>query len=214
MAHIGLDLDNTIIDYDAAFPQVGEAVGILSPGHGLARKAAVKAHLLTLEGGMKSWMRLQGQVYGPFIDAAVPFEGVTAFIKDMLARGHRVTIVSHKTKFAHFDETRTCLWEAARSWLRKHRLVTDAPGGLCDEDVVFTETREEKLRQIMRLSCDIFVDDLLVVLLHPDFPNGVKRLWFAGRDERAASSPLEPHRKWADIARAVERYLNEQELSA
>ena len=214
MAHIGLDLDNTIIDYDVAFPRVGEAVGILPPGHGLASKAAVKAHLLTLEGGMTSWMRLQGRVYGSFIDAAVPFEGVTTFIEDMLARGHRVTIVSHKTKFGHFDETRTCLWDAARSWLRGHRLITNAPGGLCDGDVVFTETREEKLWRIARLSCDIFIDDLLAVLLHPDFPDGVKRLWFAGRDEGAASSPLEPHENWGDIATAVERYLNQRELSA
>ncbi len=214
MAHIGLDLDNTIIDYDAAFPRVGEAVGILSPGHGLTGKAAVKAHLLTLDGGTASWMRLQGRVYGSFIGVAVPFEGAAAFIEDMLARGHRVTIVSHKTRFGHFDETRTCLWDAARSWLREHRLITDAPGGLRDEDVVFTETREEKLRRIARLSCDIFVDDLSVVLLHPDFPDGVKRLWFAGRDEGAASSPLEPHGNWADIASAVECYLSEQKLSS
>jgi len=215
MAHIGLDLDNTIIDYDAAFPRVGEAAGILPPGHGLASKAAVKAHLLAREGGMAAWMRLQGRVYGADIDAAVPFAGATAFIAAMLGCGHRVTIVSHKTRFGHFDESGTRLWDAARGWLRQRRLLTNAPGGLRDEDVIFAETRAAKLRWIARLACDVFVDDLLVVLLHPDFPAGVKRLWFAGRDDGAAPpSPLEPHATWAEIANAVERYLNAREPSA
>lgn len=209
MAHIGLDLDNTIIDYDAAFPQVGETVGILPSGHGLTSKAAVKAHLLARDGGMEAWMRLQGQVYGRHIDVATPFEGAAEFISDMLGRGHRISIISHKTRFGHFDESRTCLWDAARAWLREHDLLTSRPQGLREGDVIFRETREEKLRQIADRSCDIFVDDLLAVLLHADFPDDTRRVWFAGREEDDTSAGLAPHRTWAEIAHTVERYLGE-----
>ena len=57
--HIGLDLDNTIINYDRAFPQAGQEIGVLPTDHGLTTKSQVKAYLLARENGMEQWMRLE-----------------------------------------------------------------------------------------------------------------------------------------------------------
>src|SRR5579862_6811509 len=60
---IGLDLDNTIIDYERAFAPVAEEIGLIPKGTNLASKEEIKA---TLRGaaGEEAWMRLQGQIYG------------------------------------------------------------------------------------------------------------------------------------------------------
>ena len=201
--HIGLDLDNTIVDYDQAFGEVGVSTGILSAGHGMPGKAQIKDHLLSQSGGMETWMRLQGQVYGPFMQAAVPFDGSISFIRGMLECGNKVTIISHKTKFGHFDETRTSLWDAARSWLGANGIVANTPGGLFDQDVIFAETREEKIGQIVKAGCDIFIDDLLEVLQHPDFPETVRRIWFVGRAESISTAGLRAFPNWGEISAAL-----------
>ncbi len=206
--HIGLDLDNTIIDYNRAFPAVAESLGLLQADHGLIDKAAVKANLMASEGGMERWMRLQGQVYGPCLSQARSFDGLDDFLAHASSHGYRVSVVSHKTEAGHFDETRTHLWDAARDWLRTAGLLGGSGHPIREDDVFFETTRAAKIRRIGTIGCDVFVDDLVEVLADAAFPRHVARVWFTG----ASNSMSTPHAiagltrvdHWCDMAMVVD----------
>lgn len=202
--HIGLDLDNTIIDYDRAFAELAVEMGLFPAGHAPAGKEDVKSRLATRPDGEQLWMRLQGQVYGRHIDRGRPSEGVTSFLRGAHRGGARLSIVSHKTRYGHYDANRVNLWDAALGWLERQGFFAGRLG-LRREDVHFTETREQKLATIGRLGCDVFVDDLPDVLLHPDFPARTQGLWFAAGQQAAASPTLTPFPDWPSLRRAVRR---------
>ena len=193
--HLGIDLDNTIVDYEHVFADVGVAIGLLQPELALSGKEMVKSHLAAQSETL--WMRLQGQVYGRFIAQARPYPGVQEFITVLRGRGARISIVSHKTRFGHFDAEQVDLWEAARAWLAAQGFI----GGvtLAGEDVHFLESREAKIARIAQLGCDVFIDDLPELLLHPDFPAATRPIWFAGSRPETEGQGLPPFRTWQAI---------------
>lgn len=198
---VGLDLDNTIIDYSTTFARASVDMDLLPEAcvdHG---KEAIKALVRAGPHGERGWMRLQGQVYGALIGLSRPYPGVAEFIRDGRARGHKLIIVSHKTRFGHYDPARVDLWEAARGFLLERGLVGEL--GIDERDVHFLETREEKIRKIAELECDAFVDDLPEVLCSPEFPESTRRILFA--DDAAASDlpGVLAVRAWADMTAAV-----------
>ena len=200
--HVGLDLDNTIISYDSGFAAVAAEIGLLPAGHALRTKEAVKSFLWALPDGEQVWMRLQGQMYGRHIDHGELYDGVPEFLRAMRAAGAKVSIVSHKTKYGHFDESRVNLWDAALGWLERRGLFDDA-FGLRREDVHLRETREEKIATIGEIGCRVFIDDLPEVLLHPKFPARTIRIWFASDQPAESGHGLVPHRDWYSLLQAV-----------
>ena len=66
---IGIDLDNTIINYNSAF-----RIGALRMGHEKCRKCTtknqVKLKILNGVDGQIKWERLQGKIYGEWINLA------------------------------------------------------------------------------------------------------------------------------------------------
>lgn len=203
---VGVDLDNTLIDYDAAFAEVGVELGLLPDDLAVATKLEVRSHLRAGEDGERQWMYLQGQVYGRFIDRARLYEGVPRFLAAIAGTGAEVWIVSHKTRYGHFDENRVPLWDAARGWLRSQGLFDDAALGLAPERVVFEETRANKIARIGALRCAIFVDDLPEVLGDPGFPTSVQPFWFAPEGARQDAG-LQPYACWEEITDAALRCL-------
>ena len=173
---IGLDFDNTLIDYDDAFAELAVEQGLTQAGQA-ASKREVKEALFGLPEGERLWMGLQGYVYGRGIAKGKLIDGVAAFLTKAKSRGDTVFIVSHKTEFGHFDETRTDLREAARGWMKAQGFFEKL--GLDLENIFFKPTRDEKVAKIASLNLDVFVDDLPEVLTHQDFPNHVKKLYFA-----------------------------------
>jgi hypothetical protein len=203
--HIGLDLDNTIISYDDAFGAVGVEIGLLPRALKLAGKDEVKSFLITPARGEQDWMRLQGQVYGRYIDRASLCEGVAEFLRTVRERGARVSIISHKTRYGHFDETRINLWDAASGFLDRHGFFSPDGFALDRNDLHFLETRDEKVAKIAAAGCQAFVDDLPEVLLHPAFPNETLPIWLAGNGASAATGALVAYRDWTEIRRALEK---------
>jgi hypothetical protein len=204
--HIGLDLDNTIISYDIGFAEVAEEMGLLPAGHGLRTKDAVKSYLWALPDGERVWMRLQGQMYGRHIEHGRICDGVEEFLRRMHEAGARLSIVSHKTKYGHFDESQVNLWDAALGWLERRGLFS-AELGLRRENVHFKETREAKLETVGRIGCHLFIDDLPEVLLHRDFPTRTHGLLFAAGRSGAPEGGLVPYSDWSSVLQAV-RILN------
>lgn len=193
---IGLDLDNTIIDYERAFAPVAEEMGLIPKGSDLASKADVKA-ALRRGAGEEAWMRLQGQMYGRYIERATPYPDVAEFIAAVISQGARVVIVSHKTQFGHFDTARIDLHEAALGWLDRRGFFTK--NGLDRADVYFEETRGGKLARIAQIGCDTFVDDLPEVFHDPEFPNTAGKLWFAGDRPEEDGGGLKAYRSWRQL---------------
>jgi len=197
--HIGIDLDNTIIDYDGVFGPVAEDLGLLRHGASPGGKEEVKSQLISLDPSEKLWMRLQGQVYGRYISQARLYDGVADYLTVAHAEGARVSIVSHRTRHGHFDPALIDLWAAARSWLADHGFFDPHQFALSPADIHFEETREAKIARIAAIGCDVFIDDLPEVLLHPRFPSGVEAIWFAGERTAPKTNGLLAHRAWRDI---------------
>jgi hypothetical protein len=205
--HIGVDLDNTIIDYDAVFGPVAAEMGLLKDGLAAASKDEVKAQLIQSDPSGKLWMRLQGQVYGRFIERAVPCRGVGPFLRAVHAEGVRISIVSHKTRHGHFDPARVNLWAAARGWLERRGFFASDGFGLDRADLHFEETRDGKIARIASIGCQLFIDDLPDVLRHPSFPGTVERVWFAGDQPETAGAGLTALRSWTEVLDTVRQRL-------
>jgi hypothetical protein len=165
--HIGIDLDNTIVDYADAFLAGAAVLGIAVAGEG---KTALRDALRTQPQGELRWTQLQAYVYGPGIDAARLFDGVDRFIAHARARGIPLTIVSHKTTRALADPDGPDLRDCARRFLHAAGIVLP---------VHFADTRDEKCRLIGTLGITHMIDDLIEVFVEPAFPDGVARWLFA-----------------------------------
>lgn len=200
---IGLDLDNTLVDYDAVFGPVGVELGILPADQDVPSKAAVRDYLRRRAGGEADWMRLQGQVYGRHMARARLFDGVADFILRLRASGADFAIISHKTRYGHFDPDRVDLWDAARHWLETNGFFDPNRLGFHRDRVVFEETREGKLARIAAFGCDLFIDDLPEVLRHPGFPPRTRPLWFAREMPGVSDDGLAPHRTWPELTEAA-----------
>jgi hypothetical protein len=196
---IGIDFDNTLIDYDRVFLAAARERGIVAHDF-RGSKREVRDAIRLLPDGELAWQRLQGHVYGAGIGGAVLFEGAGAFLRQCRARDIEVLVVSHKTRYGHLDPQRVDLRQAALGWMTAHGFFSAGEFGLRRENVFFEETRAAKLARIAALGCTHFIDDLEEVFADPDFPSGVRPILFAASCD---GSPVLLCRHWREIARAV-----------
>ncbi len=180
---IGIDFDNTMIDYTGVFYQVALDLDWISR-ETLATKLAVKQSFLDANNERK-WTELQGIVYGREINQAIPFDGLHQTITTWLNKGHELFIISHKTKYPIIGD-KVNFHIAAMTWLERHQLVS--PFGslstIARENVFFNETKEKKIAKIASLSCDVFIDDLPNILMHENFPVQPKKVLFDPKNEQ------------------------------
>jgi len=172
---IGFDLDNTIICYDPAFAAAARARNLVPAESALHKKEEIKAYLHAQgDSGRHAWQALQGYMYGRGIQQAMLFDGVLDTLEQLAAEKHELFIISHKTEYGHFDETRTPLRHAATTFLEVHQVTKY----IQTNHIFYCATLGEKLATIARLACDLFVDDLADVLFHKDFPQATRRIAF------------------------------------
>lgn len=155
---IGIDLDNTILNYDRAFQKAAEDLHLDLP-HNANSKQSIRTFIRTDLQDELLWQKLQGRVYSRYITHyAELFPGLKRFLLRCRQRRHSVTIVSHKTEYGHFDPDRISLREAARDCLTRKGLLGE--NNPLVQGVFFESTREEKLQRIRSLNFDFFIDDL------------------------------------------------------
>ncbi len=165
MMRIGIDFDNTIIDYGTLFCDVARQLGSLPPD--VQDKTRIRDYLKSID-RHELWIEIQGRVYGERIRNAQPFPGFAQFLARCREKGVETVIVSHKTRYAKVGP-RHDLQAAAREWIDRHVGTIEAH---------FCETRAEKLATIASLGCTHFIDDLPAVFAEPGFPAGVERVLF------------------------------------
>ena len=113
-----------------------------------------------------------------------------------------MSIVSHKTAYGHFDDTRVNLRQAALDWMTARGFFQAAGIGLPADAVAFEATRADKLARIAALGCTHFIDDLPEVLDDPAFPPGVEKFLFTNGARRVAPR-CDAYAHWRDIAAVV-----------
>jgi hypothetical protein len=171
---IGIDFDNTIVSYDALFHQVALEKALI-PANLATNKTAVRDHL-RVTNREEQWTLMQGEVYGPRMELAIPYAHAIESIAHLKQMGHEIYIVSHKTKHPFMGPAYD-LHESARNWISRSLLHNRAP--LIEEHSIFYElTKEEKIKRIGSLNCDAFIDDLPEILSLKGFPTHTTKILF------------------------------------
>ncbi len=197
---IGIDFDNTLAQYDHLFVRLAIEWGV----HGAAgSKSKQDVRQLVREKDELLWQRLQGQIYGRLMQEAIQFPGVHQFLRRCASSAStEVFIVSHKTQFGHFDQTRVDLRESARLWMRNNGFFYPGIYAIPEQNLFFESTREEKIMRIANLECDIFIDDLPEIFEHSDFPVNTRKILFA-HDFHKRSDDMFVCANWAEIEASV-----------
>ena len=205
---IGLDFDNTIACYNDVFTSEAKIKGLVNK-EWEGSKQDLKLLLDTLEDGKKTWQKMQGQVYGPSMQNATLFPGVARFLLRCKLNGHIVFIVSHKTKYGHYDKTKTLLREASLKWMDSQGFFKEDLFGINRTNIFFANTQSEKVLKIKSLNLDVFIDDLEEVFQHQDFPK-IKKIHF--NSSSSIQSGVEFYNNWTDIEKASIGEMDNSEI--
>ena len=171
---IGIDFDNTIACHDKSFRKVALNEG-LSIDNGKKPKQVVKDFFLGKENGNLEWTRIQGKIYGSDISSAELFDGFLPFLKEANSLGHKMFVISHRTRFPAWGEE-IDLHKAALQWLSEKGVL--APDSLSLKNCFFEISLEKKIERIERENCSIFIDDLEQILEHSGFPKKTQKVLF------------------------------------
>jgi hypothetical protein len=184
---VGLDFDNTIVCYDQAILKLSQSIPDL-PSSVRRTKLGLRDHLRSM-GRETEWTAFQGTLYGPGMEHAEPFEGALETMLQMVADGHRLVIISHRSRHPYAGPPYD-LHAAARSWVARRLQSLGLFSSTLDHAnaVNFLETRERKIAKISELKCDVFLDDLPEVLNDEHFPSRTMPLLFDPTREHVAKA--------------------------
>jgi hypothetical protein len=180
---IGIDFDNTIACHDKSFRKFASEQGLTIP-NGEKPKQVVKDFFLGKENGNLEWTRIQGKVYGAELSSAELFEGFAAFLEEAKTLGHKLFVISHRTRFPAWGEE-IDLHKAALQWLSAKGLLSHELIPI--ENCFFETTLEKKIERIGMENCSVFIDDLVQVLGHSDFPSSTQKVLFGQNHESEPS---------------------------
>ena len=167
---IGIDLDNTIACYEKVFEPIAIDMGLI-PGRKECWSKLQIRETLQKKGRNDLWTHLQGEVYGPGMQRATIFAGVREYFLEAAKRGYEVWIVSHRSRRPAIG-TPHDLWLSAVQWLNTAGLLRPE-GKVLRNRLLLAPTREAKVREIIRIGCTDFIDDLPEVFSHQLFPRNI-----------------------------------------
>ncbi len=192
---IGIDFDNTIICYDKVFNKVGMEKGLI-PDDVKTGKGHVR-DFLRQQDMEEEWIWLQGYVYGSRLLETEPYNGVKEFLSYCEKQKIDCFIVSHKTVYPYSGDKYN-LHEAAYEWIREQKM---------EIETFFELTKEDKVRRISDLGCNIFIDDLPEFLSLLGFPPNLKKVLFDPLEKHVSlKNDFKNARTWKDILTLVKTY--------
>ena len=168
--NIGLDLDNTIIDYDSLFYNIALENRFI-PSQLIKSKLSVKNYLHNKR-QYDCFTFVQGQVYGEQLERAKLYKGVKTFIKHMIKK-NKFFIISHKTKYPIIGK-KINLHEKALNFLIQNQIVHKDL--IKKNNLFFEPTLENKIKRILNLNIDVFIDDLPDVVFNEKLKGKVKTI--------------------------------------
>ena len=203
---IGLDFDNTIVCYDEAIELLAKKVKDLPPDMAVTKLSL--RDFLRSKGREKEWTELQGELYGPGMVHAKPYEGAIDLMRELKENGHEIFIVSHRSRYPYAGK-RHDLHFHARKWitsnLAPYNLFRELDDGQDRRDSsYFLESKLEKLNTIKELGCNVFVDDLVDILKHSDFPDKTLSILFDPSHESCQNNGIDiTVHSWKDISLSI-----------
>lgn len=200
MTIVGIDLDNTIIDYTGVFHRHAVARGLI-PASVPTGKDDVRDYLRG-QGRDDLFTELQGFVYGPGLSEARPYAGIKEAWANLHRHGAVLYIVSHKTP-RPFRGPPYDLPQYAREWLSANGFIGNNAGRIPMDAVFLEPTKEAKLARIRALRCDWFIDDLPEFLAEPEFPETVRRILFDPNGRAPADDRWLIARDWQEVGRII-----------
>jgi len=201
--HIGIDFDNTLVDYSDVFTHYAKRL-TETPDAVLTDKNALKTLLQSKKDGNTHWTKLQCIVYGEGIVNAKFATGAMQFLIACRRKNIPVSIISHKTKTCaegKLHDIRT----PAYSFLTRHEFYSKTD--ISPDAVFFEETRYDKLLRIKREHCTHFIDDLIDVFDDSMFPKGVAKILYATTSS-ANNRDVLHFTSWKDIQNYFFRQKN------
>lgn len=172
---IGIDLDNTIISYEALLFQCAREYGYIGSNAIDNRKSEIRDIIRSLPDGEMKWRQVQSEIYGTRLMEAKLYPGTIDFLKRAVEE-FPVYIISHKTQFSAIG--RVELRKAAEKFLEMHGFFNPQGVGLKKESLSFHDTRQEKIQAIKAVGCTHFIDDLEEVFNDSEFPGYVNKILF------------------------------------
>ena len=194
---IGVDFDNTIVDYDELMHSIAVDWGLVSATMSRNKKQ-IRDTVRSLPDGEVRWQRLQIEAYGLRMSEAAPTEGVKEFFLICKQRGIPVRIVSHKTTHPNLGESQVNLRSAAVAWLEQQGFFARDGLGIARTHVYFESSRAEKVARIAQLGVTHFIDDLEETFREPTFPAGVEKIFYS-TDPAAHGGGMKRLDSWARI---------------
>ena len=198
---VGIDFDNTIVNYDQAFITIAKEWNIIPKNTLLKTKLQLRNYLLNELKNEEKWMKLQGYIYGKGMSYAELMPGFFEFLKKTYIKDIPIFVVSHKTEYGHFDEDKINLRQVALQWIKNQGLFAKN-SSLKQNDIYFESTRIEKISRIKQLKCTHFIDDLPEVLLDEQFPMEVKRYLFSS-DSNNRNSNFSICTNWEELQKVL-----------
>jgi len=174
---LGVDFDNTLVNYDGVFLKMARQLGLVLKGK--AGKKNIRDAIRQLPDGEKKWQQVQARVYGRAMNEAVLIDGVAEFLCACRRAGMPVYIVSHKTQFAAQGTDKIDLRQAALNWMTRKGFFDPAGLGFSDDQVFFESTRQDKVSRIKKLNCTHFIDDLEETFLEKSFPAHTSKILYS-----------------------------------
>ncbi len=181
---IGLDLDNTVIDYSHAYSVIAENLGLPK---GCRDRNKIRSFLRVSPPNDFEWQKFQALLYTEGLEYATPAANLLNFLEECLQQGVRVFIISHKTRRTSDRFGGHDLRLSAMKWLETHNVT---PHFIQNTDVYFCSTREEKIHTINDLQIGVFLDDLSEVLTDPGLPASLIRWLFVPETRSQRDSDL------------------------
>ena len=166
---IGFDFDNTIVNYDLVFSQIADQLNLEyldSP------KNSIKNYYEVELGQRNLWKKVQFKVYCELISKIEPSDKFIALLHWLIENKHDIFIVSHKTQNIKINNKNLNLREPAKKWLERNIPIFNK------ERIFFESSAIAKIRKIKSLSLDFFVDDLVTILNHRQFPLLTKKILY------------------------------------
>jgi hypothetical protein len=197
---VGFDFDNTIIDYTDLFKKIVRKKKLV-PENLKNDKISIRNYLINrnLE---HEWTILQGEVYGKNIMEAEMYHGVKEAFKYLSDNGAVIKIISHKTQFPYLGE-KIDLRLSALKWIEKKILNEKLIINFNKADIFFENTIEDKVKKIKELSCDIYIDDLVDILIM--LPNEIEKILFSTEyNNKLNIKKLKLMKSWLEFVNLVD----------
>lgn len=175
---IGIDFDNTIVNYDELIFQIALEKKIITPNT-IKIKKEIRDHIRQLPEGEIKWQKVQAIAYGSRITQATLAVDIESFFQECKKRKIPFYIISHKTNYANHDTNQTNLREAALRWMEQKNFFSPYSFNLKKGEVFFENTRISKIERIKSLGCTHFIDDLEETFLEKTFPTNVEKILFS-----------------------------------